>query len=245
MTFVRKMLISVRNFFIKQKPFFSGYNKKFPVNMANSRCAISHSGKFIYFRIPKSANSTVVASLSYAETGVLPSEQADIRKIKKSYSLPSTVSRSDMGSVNDYYKFSIVRNPYTRIVSAYVDKVHRGKPEKAKVARYFSRDVNEHISFDEFLSYLESGGIYEDAHWAPQTDLIFIPIEELDYLGKIETIGRDLPFILNELFKKSDIVDWRPHASSHEKVKIELDSNQKKKIYALYKNDFISLGYDC
>jgi len=79
---------------------------------------ISHEYKFVFIHIPKTAGTTICSSWEGSvlknickETGVLGGTHKTIREILNSY--PET---------KNYFKFTVVRNPYDRFVSKFYFK---------------------------------------------------------------------------------------------------------------------------
>ncbi|RFN57971.1 sulfotransferase family 2 domain-containing protein [Marixanthomonas ophiurae] len=86
---------------------------------------------------------------------------------------------------DDYFKFSIVRNPWSRMVSFYK-----------------FRGFSNLTSFNTFVSkYLPK--YFEDEHWffRPQTDFIFNEEDKLvvDFMGRLEQLDTDFSKIAQQL----------------------------------------------
>ena len=143
---------------------------------------MNHAYNMFTFGFRKLQIHLVIATLYRTETGedVKGMEQGNLIK-KKFFSAPSSLSPERLAIVESYFSFMVVRDPVSRIVSAYKDKVVRKTKHSAVVYRYFHRSEDEQIEFDEFVSFLENGGVQEDPHWMPQVDFILedsrFPIE--------------------------------------------------------------------
>lgn len=87
-----------------------------------------------------------------------------------------------------YYKFTVVRNPYARIVSSYLGMVSNTNP--AAGLGIFSRDGDK-ASFVEFLRILESNkSIRQNPHFRPQTENdCWQPGVRLDKVIKLEELS--------------------------------------------------------
>jgi hypothetical protein len=244
----KKLRRRFREYRINTAPIYRQFEPNISKVICDSRCAISPTSRFVYFRIPKAANSTVVASLYRAETGRTPENERALNLVKRGYRRPSSLGRGMIRQVmDDYYKFTIVRNPYSRVVSAYLDKIAgRQAPYFLTVARFLGREPNEAITFSEFVDYLEFGsGLLADPHWCLQTDLIFLPLEQLDFVGKFERLSTDLAHILEAIFPGSNTsVNWNPHATgADKKTQAILDAASAARIAKLYEKDFDLLHY--
>lgn len=142
------------------------------------------------------------------------------------------------GDIYDkYFKFSICRNPYDRIISEFFWCEIPGIGDK------------HGQSFDDFLKYAKKcrfnnnyyETIYHD-HFIPQHEFIYDDKNNLqvDKLFKFENFN-EIEFFLKEDLEIKNIPHW--HKRSKSKT-IELTSKQKAKIYKMYKKDFELLNYE-
>ena len=89
-----------------------------------------------------------------------------------------------------FLRFAVVRDPYERVVSAYLDKLCGEALDHSYVAEVtdIAGSKPGEISFDEFLDYLLTTAPDEmDRHWAPQSRLLdqleidrLVPLEKLE-----------------------------------------------------------------
>ena len=228
-------------------PFYQKYPPKLNLPLQDKIVNVSHKAQFVNFRIFKAANSTVVSSVYHAETGNVIESLVDIQLVKDTYyGKLSSLSQAQVKLVMDsYYKFTFVRNPFVRVLSAYLDKVIKNEAGKRDIiANFLNKPFGSEISFDEFISYLEMGGINQNAHWARQFDLLPIPLDKFDFIGKTENLSVDLPIVLYHIFKKDcKIIAVREHATNANDVLNTLDPETRKRIYNLYKIDFECFKY--
>ncbi|PKQ06457.1 MAG: hypothetical protein CVT72_06565 [Alphaproteobacteria bacterium HGW-Alphaproteobacteria-11] len=108
-------------------------------------------------------------------------------------------------------RFAFVRNPYTRVLSAYLDKFVSKPRErerlKAARARYLSElgfSAGKEITFAEFVEAVSRQPRVEmDAHWRPQADLLALPTVKYDFVGRLESFRAD--FLALESFLGVDL----------------------------------------
>jgi hypothetical protein len=228
--------------------FFSKYKVNLEKDFIDKGLAISINNEYVYCRLRKCANSTVIATLYNIETGKKITSLDKIQNIKDNYfNNPVSLSKSEVKKLKGYYKFTIVRNPYNRIISAYLDKIKPKNVYQRKiVAAHLSKDENDDISFDEFLSFLEQGGLKKNSHWAPQTDFLVFPISEYDFIGRLENFNSDFEKIIQDIYniQSIEIVSVTEHKTKSNKNVESISNEQKSRIYELYKEDFTLLGYD-
>jgi dermatan 4-sulfotransferase 1 len=228
-------------------PFYQIYPPPLTIELLDILGLVNHKYQFVYFRIFKAANSTIVASLYNAETLQAITSLSELQKIKDHYyERPSTLSLDQVNKIQkDYFKFTFVRNPYTRVLAAYLDKIVSNEAGKRDmVAKFLNKPANSEISFNDFLDYLENGGIDHNAHWARQMDLLSIPIAELNFIGKTENLTEHLNYVLSIIFETNQtIVSVCEHATSATRSIRELDKVTKARICKLYEVDFEHFDY--
>ncbi|MEA3438223.1 MAG: sulfotransferase family protein [Thermodesulfobacteriota bacterium] len=233
--------------FNKNPAFYKAYPIKLNRNIIENGLAISTAHKYVYARVYKSANSTVISSLYNAENNNRIIGLDDIQKIKDNYfTKPGELSKIDLENLDSYYKFTIVRNPYRRILSAYLDKIKNRNGSKRKiVTKLLNKNPNDQITFNEFLGFLENGGLRQNGHWAPQTDFLVFPIDQYNYIGKLENLQKDLTHILTTTYGKDcPIVSVNEHKTDSRNKTKELTASDKLRIYNLYMDDFKNFNYD-
>ncbi len=227
---------------VNESLFFQNYTGRLSANIVNMKTAVSLSNKYVYSRIPKAANTTVVANLYNRETGKCLTYDASF--VKKDYfSTLSSLNADKIDRLSSFFKFTMVRNPMTRICSAYLDKINKSQSTKANMVRNL---LNIHpdimLSFDDFLDYLEQGGINQNGHWSLQKDLLCFPIDEYEIIGKVENIDIDLLNILKRIYgTECELISARKHRTDNQNM--ILKRSQKKKIYKLYQEDYELFGY--
>jgi hypothetical protein len=100
---------------------------------------------------------------------------------------------------HQYYKFSVVREPFERLVSAYLEKfVFNRKQERnllhtrsliSQVQDTRDIDLQRGVSFDEFVTYILAQPPQElDPHWRPQY-LYLAGVKHISRIFRLEDIG--------------------------------------------------------
>lgn len=237
----------LKNWHVSRSPF----HRAFPSASAqvaaqvDKRIAVDMERRFIYFRIPKAANSTVASTLA-------PSAHADSessRSAKRYFLRASELSNDDVANLTSrYFLFTVVRDPFSRIASAYLHKIlNTRSPGKLKVAKYYRRNPQDHISFIEFCRYLGDQGTHADPHWYRQVDLIPCGTEKIHFIGRVESLSDDLASIISLINGDSQVkirnqVSHRTGASSR---LAELYCEETvETVRRLYAADFSAFGYD-
>ncbi len=102
------------------------------------------------------------------------------------------------------FKFVFVRNPYARLVSAYlnklVDKFPPGIKCHAAMCDFAGVTPEQGVTFREFVKWIAIQKPEEmDHHWRPQVD--FLGDETWDFIGRFEKLDEDMQVLV----KKTEI----------------------------------------
>lgn len=231
---------AVKRWRVLKSPFHSVFSppKRKMVYEIDKRTMVDRERGFIYFRIPKAANSTVVRSLI--------SSRATSREAKKVLPRASALRSNEVQNLSHrFFLFTVVRNPYSRLASAYLDKIVRGK-RSDKVLSFLSNPQKSDVSFLEFCRYLAAGGVHEDPHWYLQCDLIPCGVEKLHFVGRVERLESDLNEVLKRIHgeERGAQRNWTRHATGAESRLAELYCEESIRIVReVYARDFTTFDY--
>ncbi len=244
--FYQKYFPEAPEFYKKFSPFMR--SGRLGLHKADNRVVVDLERGFLYNRIPKAANTTLMCALfqTYFAEDLTSEELA--RRAKSFHSVPSELDKKAVEKIDNLFKFTFVRNPYSRTLSAYLDKISR--PEKsreyrAKVPQLFKK-FGPRPSFYDFCQYLADGGLYANKHWAPQVSLFALPPEKFDLIGKIEKLNQDFEKVLKNLpGLKSPGNPGRVGTTTSASTKIDqhYNTNLLQLIRDLYQEDFNKLNY--
>lgn len=147
---------------------------------------------------------------------------------------------------NTYFSFSIIRNPYARLVSEY----HYCKYQ-------YSRYIKNLDSFKDFIYEIKSKFKYiiqnkeKDhlyvSHYLPQYLFThnYRKVSIVDKVYKLENIKEDWKDICKNLNIEKDLVKVEKYSSKHEYNYLDYYNQELKDIvYDLYKDDFIIFNYN-
>jgi hypothetical protein len=233
----------------------SQFSKYVEAELFNLSVHISLKHKYLYVDTPKVGCSTIKLTLQRLE---LEDEQftrddfEDIHLRKFSPLLmPIQVGPLDAFlSRTDIFKFCFVRNPYTRVLSCYLDKIASPHPIKAQILRQLGRnytDLHTEVSFEEFISAVEAQPIsVMDPHWRSQYYQTFQESIKFDFIGKYETFSEDLQTVGKKIspnFSKYFFHERRNSTSSANKFAHFYTPGLMERVYRLYELDFEHFGY--
>ena len=140
------------------------------------------------------------------------------------------------GPRRSYYSFAFVRNPFTRLVSCWRDKVIGGGS--------WSRTDIRDLEFVEFIGVLETLDLCSsDRHIRPQSRLI--PTERISFLSRLESFATDWPVLCKEL-GVGDVPVSHTHLSPSPAADVSapvIDQALALRILRLYDLDFRLFGY--
>lgn len=184
---------------------------------------------------------------------------------------PSEYIHNAMRS-EELFKFSFVRNPYSRLVSAYEGKIAVTKAGaqnnlyrdviwnsqmKAGKAPSFSFYNYEPPTFKEFVRYIfTTDTVTMNSHWRPQHLILRPDVVKYDFIGKFESFSKDMEFVLDELQRRNQIefsndVYHKIGVKTDNKNVYRADSwadyyddETKALVYQKYKEDFDFFDYD-
>lgn len=169
---------------------------------------ISLMYKYIYVETPKVGCSSIKMLLQQIElqdpTFYLAGEYVHHRNYSP------LLSPAQVGSLKrllvgprKLYLFCFVRNPFTRLLSAYLDKIARNKPEKRKITQALG--VPDELFYDalSFEDFVEAIFRYPDktydSHWAVQQNHLRIGLIDYDFIGRFERLQNDMEKVLRTL----------------------------------------------
>ena len=210
---------------------------------------ISNKYKYIYFETPKVGCSTIKNTLQKLEVddeSKLPDWVHD--KHLSPLLSPLELEKNFTEYINDeYFKFSFVRNPYTRILSCYLDKILG--IEKDVMLPKLGFKSTDYLSFYDFLQAVKSQSYSEmDVHWMPQSILLASESITLDFIGRQENFDNDLKKVLVKITKSDPgslhISNETPHAvGANKKLQKYMTKGIAKLILEIYYDDFYLYGY--
>jgi len=174
--------------------------------------------KCIYVHIPKAAG----ISINKALFGNYGGGHTTVRTYKRIFG-PLTYKR--------YFTFTFVRNPYSRLLSAYRFLNEGGFKNNER--EWAERNISKYQSFDEFVKkWINEKSIWSYNHFKPQysfvCDISLKP--EVDFIGKVESIDEDFEKVCNilEIENKlsvhnksnADTYNWKQYYSNRSLLKV-------------------------
>lgn len=222
----------------------------------------SMKDRFVYVEVPKAACTamkTLMRELYGSATLQLfgPLRRETDRSMfvhaRENVPLPPLTAlaerdQRDLLEAQDVLRFTIVRNPYARLVSAWRSKVFLCDPSvedvHAAVRGAAPAIGRKHpIGFAEFVAYLESRLEKPwDAHWRRQVDLTFPKALAFTHVGKTENLDATSIILSRHLNRQAMTA---PRANkTFIKPAARYSEELARRVYGLYEEDFMTFGYD-
>ena len=168
--------------------------------------------------------------------------------------------------IHSYYKFLFVRNPLERILSAYRDKF----TQYNKYTKYFQHKYGKFIikkyrknankvslarghdvRFEEFVNYITDRPSNKEfnPHWAQYYRLCHPCKITYDFIGKMETLDMDAPYVMRKFQNGTWPFPPPPKTQSQTRSALKrfyrrIPAENISKLVEVYKGDFILLEYD-
>ena len=209
---------------------------------------VSRKLNYIYVQNWKCGSSTVRTTLWAAEhaMGLAPPPGSPH---KPSRDTPFFSDPTRWEKVDDQFVFTIARNPYVRVLSAYLDKIH-GQRDQNVWSRFAAqhRLGDRQLDFGEFLTVVAATPEAQmDPHWRPQSCNLVPSLIPYDFIGSMENFEADLGYILGRIFpdRTVPIENYKPHQTGAASRLAEFyGARELRLVREIYGRDFLELGYD-
>ena len=139
----------------------------------------------------------------------------------------------------NYYKFSVVRHPFDRIVSMY--KYIQQHPQLEAFQELAIPDT----FFDFIMNFLRPEIIkYQYFFWSQKAYLCnhLGSVNQIDFIGRFENFNESLCYIKSVLNTEKSI-PWKNKSSAQVLFDQSLEKKLRKRVYELYKNDYYLFDY--
>jgi Sulfotransferase family len=165
----------------------------------NNAVFISPKRDFLFTKNEKCGNNTARMTLQGLAAGrPLPRNFSDTNRWFAPLLMPSDLGLRAIGDINRAiaFKFAIVRNPYTRLLSCYLNKFHTKKGRRDPLQRAL-KVGDEDLSFGDFVARVAEQSAWQmDPHWRIQHDNIFCDVIGYDRFVRFENLDEALGEIL-------------------------------------------------
>ena len=225
---------------------------------------VSLEHRLFYAETPKAACTTIkhlLRDLSGAppikyEIGPLHETRRDMFiHVRANIPLPSLIDLDNETQEHvltdpSFLRFCIVRNPYSRLISAWRNKIIPCEPGYESIYEQLIGapppiEGKSIPSFDAFLKFLSTKQDLDtcNPHWRRQLNHIFYSAISYTHIGKLETLQDTLLTLHSHLGNSISITPPTKNRSARDDQHGCLTESSAQLIYQLYKRDFDILGY--
>ena len=210
---------------------------------------------YMYAAVGKAANSTVkhhLYELEYSGTRFKTKSLHDRQSspLLSPYQLPNEMLAEVLQSQR-FVRFTVVRNPYSRILSCYLDRIVPANSQPYRqLITVLGRQAGESVSFDEFVRAICAQRPFDqNNHWRLQVAEVCFNEIRYDEVGKQETFAQDMARIWRRIAHGKPIPDFAaenkaPSITSAERRLAEFyTADLIDLIRTAYAADFDTFGY--
>lgn len=199
----------------------------------------------LYVNNPKVACSSIKLTLQRAECsdpGYVPPTSVHDHDASPLVTFPQIEPEVALNAAR--FTFSFVRNPFTRLISAYLNKIYlpqnSGRPREQA-----GFDKNTRPGFDEFiLAICAQEPMSMNPHWRPQALNLSVDLIRYDFIGRLEQFDIDWAHVTTQtgLPAKAATGGARTHLWSVPTP--EYGPQSAAAVRRAYQVDFERFGYD-
>ncbi|MGZ9809366.1 sulfotransferase family protein [Pseudoroseicyclus sp. H15] len=224
-------------------------------NEINAFFHISLKHRYLYVQTPKVASTTVKSKLIEVEiagSGIpraqVPPHPDRVGSVHvKPYQLPPHMLQEVLEG--EFTRFCFVRDPFARVLSAYLDKILNEPADRAAFCKGHGVQVEDDITFADFVELLWTHRDRRprwDPHWRPQWLLLRPDLVRYGLIGKIESFDADFAALDARLGGLLGAYEARaPHRTNAAALLAEHYTPEiREKVALLYGEDFRRFGYE-
>ena len=192
---------------------------------------ISHKHKCIFVHIPRTAGT-------YIERLIVGGDWWKKERRTK-HLLAGQARRKYAEHWDEYFKFSFVRNPWSRMGSLKKWNYYGvGKDKDGLKVLKYKRRYGYPICLEIDRRFYKRKNLIRPHH-KPNTVYGNILDEELDFIGKVENLEEDLGFVLDKIKLNAPI-----KTKKVKKYSLLYSDKVKEEVFDLYKEDIARFGYE-
>lgn len=202
--------------------------KKQDSSYSQKICA--HQDGSIYLHIPKAGGNSVEKSLGLLKTGHRPLKLFQLGLPKDTF--------------DKAFKFTFVRDPWTRLASAYYYlKSEKCSPEDLIWAK---NNLSNFGTFESFVkNYVNEQSVYNYIHLIPQIEFLkdWQGKMHVDFIGKLESVEQDFKALCKQLGKEDIELQHKNKTQGAFDYMSEYDDQMIQIVADAYKQDIDALDY--
>ncbi|MEE9319342.1 MAG: sulfotransferase family 2 domain-containing protein [Granulosicoccus sp.] len=226
-------------------------------NQLNYYANISPNHSYLYMENPKVASTSTLRVLQQFENRPRAEQMSDAHSrddspLPRLSSIPAKEQVHILTSP-DIFRFTFVRNPYSRLLSAYLSKIEKPLRPKSEILAIIKgvditeiNDLCEHVDFATFVDVVCSqSSINMNVHWKNQIDQTLFGKIDYSIIGKFENLLGDMQFVCNEIFSGASysMSQSENKTNSNSKILQYYTPDIADKVYQKFYDDFHAFDY--
>jgi hypothetical protein len=225
----------------------------YPSGRVNYLTHISRRHHAVFVEVPKAGCTVVKRAMQFSEHGGRPHPEPDSVHERSTSPLGAPLrDKFDLDEVfgerGSYFRFAFVRNPYSRALSCYLEKIAGEQWLREMRLPKLGFKPDENVEFVEFLRRVaEQAPEDMDIHWAPQQHLLSLGKVRYGFLGRFESFRQDLLSVIGHLemtVPEGLLQRTTPHTTNaRDKILEYYDDESIALVRSIYRRDFEALGY--
>lgn len=206
---------------------------------------------FVYVTVPKAANSTIKRTLFALYDKSPPESNPEaLHASAGPYRTISQLSRTEINLAFRHpqiYRFTFVRNPYARLLSAYWDKITDCN-QRGYGNRYAKKlKLPANATFEQFVCRVaDQPDRAADWHWMSQTRCTMLSLIDYRFIGHVESLAADMAQVLSIIGQSSRLQEPVAHLNrTAEQPGGDIYTKRIADIvFRRYQDDFANFRYD-
>ncbi len=220
--------------------------------------------RYMYFEVPKAGCSTIKSLIHRLEKlPPIPPFSGALREVRRDMFIHNRslfrmkslldfddAQQEEILTAPDFFRFSVVRNPYSRLVSAWSDKVRQCSPGYESFYKRLAGGMPKAdgstppVPFDAFVGDVATHDIATaNPHWRMQSAHLLAEAIPQSFIGRLEDIDTAISLFLqkagfDQSARAGAVNPGGGGAHTHYTEALA------EKVWTLYAPDFAAFGYD-
>lgn len=194
--------------------------------------------RFVYVQVPKAACTSVKRALLPAFGIDPPEDGLSVHRILRKSSARIAKPKLATPDLADLYRFSFVRNPFDRLVSAYYSKITEHNTLLS------NEQFRAGMSFEEFAE-VACRIPDESVDWHVRSQWTFLEGVRMDFVGRLENMGEDFARVTGVLGVSPTLPhsNHRTRPDGKKSYRDHYDEELARKVGERYRSDLEAFGY--
>jgi Sulfotransferase family len=223
----------------------------YPGDEVDYLCNIGRRYPFLYFEVPKVACSSIKRTLQLLEATSEIGAPSNIHDKKNSPligPLSSGLTYEQLFTSSNLIRFAFVRNPYSRILSCYLEKIVSDEMERRHHQKLLGFMQTEPVTLLEFLQAVDKmSDRNREIHWKSQAGLIKDITIQYHYIGRFEQLERDFRHALTKIGVQPEaiLLETITHHATNAQSKLKefFGATEMALVQKIYETDFRRYNY--